>query len=981
MPRSRSMPSSRAIGLLVFSLSCAGLLGCGDSEGDAASNHSGIDAGADGANPTDGGVSVDADGGEPTDAFGPDGSVPPYRVPDTPSMGGLKLGDGPGVIFRWRADGTSTSPGVLSSGVGDVTVERPSPFSSFRYAEFKGVPTGPSPGYLGDKAIAAQPEGFTVQAWFRAAPLDGTRTLFSNTGASKGWSVDVRDGALQLAFSTSEGGSPYRHWIRDDSTPIVAGQWTYVAASASLHTDHWRVAFFVDGILTYEEEVPFDHGSALVNSAERAAVGAEPGGGGLDGEGFDGDIHAVVVHNYPVGDDILGTPHLREGGRTFGAPSYHDYLQIPEPAGTAAASPPYSDRRYNLARRIALTDHDARFDGLRSARARLGLPFLNDKYVPSGVSVSDDGTTMWMGYHFELEEGGNPDGNGSFVAEVDLPSRSVAGVYRLLAADETPFAGQLGGVVWAHASVYVSMGNRVMRFALAGAELESPPDPDLSTSPSFYRLGATDAFDVNVPDAAMAYDPERDALWLSGSSSSGSALERYDFTAEGAIAHPSSSVSDESLELPASVRFVRGVVPLPDAWEKCFLLTSYDVADEAGSKASRIYRWCLGRPAAAARLDVSAGAQALALGPDATVWTMHQSGARSLQKRKTAAQWYDVLTPYVVGYEVSAFDPKKVGCETGEMSPYLGDLHTHTSYSDGIELPKDLFEEARVGVGLDFAIVTDHGAALTASEFSGCRTAASAATEADKFLGLCGFEVSIKSASGSTLGHSNILFPADLFPYPPTLAALYDRLSDCDGCLAQINHPASEKYPWTGNKVASKADATVALAELNGNTADIAVEKYFALLDGGWHVAPSWNSDTHALEPSKGGRRTGVLATSLDEADIKAAIAARRTFAGNAGNGAFITLDAEGCWMGVRLQGYLAGTFTVQAVDAAVGFDSIELLSNGGALVHTWDCAGQTTCTGAVTLEVDPAEQSYVVAYATRSDGKWMLSAPVWLEN
>jgi hypothetical protein len=65
-----------------------------------------------------------------------------------------------------------------------------------------------------------------------------------------------------------------------------------------------------------------------------------------------------VAHNHPVGDDILGVGRLVEGGRYFGAPSYHDYLQIPESAGRADADPPYSNRRYNCERRIAGTDRN-----------------------------------------------------------------------------------------------------------------------------------------------------------------------------------------------------------------------------------------------------------------------------------------------------------------------------------------------------------------------------------------------------------------------------------------------------------------------------------------------------------------------------------------------------------------------------------------------------------------------------------------------
>jgi len=172
----------------------------------------------------------------------------------------------------------------------------------------------------------------------------------------------------------------------------------------------------------------------------------------------------------------------------------------------------------------------------------------------------------------------------------------------------------------------------------------------------------------------------------------------------------------------------------------------------------------------------------------------------------------------------------------------------------------------------------------------------------------------------------------------------------------------------------------MALAELNGAAQAAARAYYFKLLDGGWHVAPTWNSDTHSMNPSAGGRRSGLFASALDEASIKAAITERRTFAGNTGNGGSLALDAQGCWMGVRLQGYLSATIHVRAEDAEVGFSSIVLRSRAGAVVHTFDCAGEKICDATMTLDIDPA-QRYIVADATRTDGKWILSSPVWVED
>ena len=888
-------------------------------------------------------------------------------------------GTAPGVIFRWRADGTSTSPGTLSPGVAVSAITRAAPFNEFKYASFDGASAGATPGYVGDDAIEVQPEGFTVQAWIRAQAVDGTRTIFSSTGSNKGISFDIRDGALQILFSTDDGGAAYRHTVKD-ATAIETGRWYSVAVSVARTSQELRVAFFVDGLRASESKVALDHGSSLLSSTEKAAVAGEPTSGALEGEGFDGDMHAVMVHNYPVGDDILGAPFLREGGRYLGMPSYHDYLKIPEGEGTAGATPPYSDRSVNLARRIELTDADGRFPGQRSARVRLGLPLLNDRFMPSGVAVSDDGTTMWIGYHFRADDGTNPDKHASVIAEADLTTYRLRKVYRLHDMTGAPLPLAMGGLAQVGGRLYATAGKAVVWFDPANAQLEEAPPADMPSAPGIYQLKASESFAVRVSEPGIAWDPARSAFWLSAYSAAGATLDRYDVLADGHIAHPSEQASDERLQPPASVHHVRGVVPYKSGAQDCFLMTSHDSEAVGAAKATRAVSWCVGREAAPARLLLAAGAQAITIGPDGTLWILNQSGAGFYQKRKILQQWYDVLNPYVSGWPVDAIQPKVVNCEKGAMEPWLGDVHTHTSYSDGIKLPADLFAEARDDVGLDFTVLTDHGAASTTTEYSNCKKAATSATSA-KFVAACGFEISMKDAQGAVIGHGNVLFADKVLPYPANHKAFYALLAGCKGCLGQINHPASVKFPWTNETWSSVGDPVLALCEFNGATFAASLAKYQSLLDHGWHLAPSMNSDTHALTPGSGSKRTGLFAATLDLASIKEAIKGRRMFAGNAGNGASLRLQAEDCWMGARLQGFVQASLLVEAIDPAVGFTSIDLLVKGGKKLHTFGCSSKTTCSETAQLDLDPAVQKYVIAVATRTDGRSLVSAPIWLEE
>ena len=45
----------------------------------------------------------------------------------------------------------------------------------------------------------------------------------------------------------------------------------------------------------------------------------------------------------------------------------------------------------------------------------------------------------------------------------------------------------------------------------------------------------------------------------------------------------------------------------------------------------------------------------------------------------------------------------------GGYNYYFGNLHSHTSYSDGVLTPSDAFRHARYAAKMDFHAVTDHG--------------------------------------------------------------------------------------------------------------------------------------------------------------------------------------------------------------------------------------------------------------------------------
>ena len=72
------------------------------------------------------------------------------------------------------------------------------------------------------------------------------------------------------------------------------------------------------------------------------------------------------------------------------------------------------------------------------------------------------------------------------------------------------------------------------------------------------------------------------------------------------------------------------------------------------------------------------------------------------------------------------------------MQTYFGDLHNHTSYSDGSGTPSQALA-AGEAAGFDFMAISDHSYAIDDSEWANTLTAVEAATDAD-FVALRGFE-------------------------------------------------------------------------------------------------------------------------------------------------------------------------------------------------------------------------------------------------
>jgi hypothetical protein len=241
------------------------------------------------------------------------------------------------------------------------------------------------------------------------------------------------------------------------------------------------------------------------------------------------------------------------------------------------------------------------------------------------------------------------------------------------------------------------------------------------------------------------------------------------------------------------------------------------------------------------------------------------------------------------------------------MQAYFGDLHNHSSYSDGTGTPADAFATARAN-GLDFFALTDHSSLLDAAEWQDMLDQANGATIPGQFLGLRGFEFSHPN------GHINV-FETDTYvwegdPRYNTLPNFYAWLAGQPAAIGQFNHPLlMQGYDWNFNNFAYDAagDSKMYLCERPYGLAT----QYLLSLAAGWHAGLTDGRDEHDTAWGQYWGM-GLVAPALTKEAILDALKARRTFS-TENRQSVLTAQANGYWMGSVIPGWTTLYFTINA--------------------------------------------------------------------
>jgi uncharacterized repeat protein (TIGR01451 family) len=328
------------------------------------------------------------------------------------------------------------------------------------------------------------------------------------------------------------------------------------------------------------------------------------------------------------------------------------------------------------------------------------------------------------------------------------------------------------------------------------------------------------------------------------------------------------------------------------------------------------------------------------------------------------------------------------------MYVYLGDLHNHTSYSDGSGTPVQALA-AGEAAGLDFMAITDHSYAISDGEWDDTLDAVNSATN-ENFVAIRGFEYT-QGAEGhinvyNTVRHAvRTNTGCGYCDYTPnleagtTVAGFYGWLAttgrigiDDAGTVMQFNHPGWINFnDWRYHPEVADVARLEEVGNGNGTSYAFSEDQYIRSLDYGWKIGATNNADTHTADwGTNTDHRTGVVATELSKDALLEALRARRTFATEDKNFS-LRMKANGAWMGSEIPNTGQIQFEIDGADPDGELTSVvQIITNQGTVVAEYypDSASFTLTP---VLYISTGVHYYYIK-VTQADGERIVSSPVW---
>ena len=354
---------------------------------------------------------------------------------------------------------------------------------------------------------------------------------------------------------------------------------------------------------------------------------------------------------------------------------------------------------------------------------------------------------------------------------------------------------------------------------------------------------------------------------------------------------------------------------------------------------------------------------------------------------------------------------------------YFGQLHSHTTYSDGsgslesaLEYVKNLPDSANV----DFVAFTDHSnyfdksgaanpegalydmnlaSAFSQETWNSYKNAVKEFNESQgSVVAIAGFEMTWSGGPGhmNTFNTPGIVSRNNTTLNNKTsdagMKAYYALLSQAEGvdAIAQFNHPGSTFGTFSDFSYwDALIDSRIYLVEVGNGEGQVGAggyypsyEYYTMALDKGWHVAPTNNQDNHKGKWGNANDARDVIITDdFTEEGIYAAIRAMRMYSTEDKN-LEITYTVNGRMLGSSFSNEempekLDIKVTVYDPDKSDSISKVEVIVNSGKVAHTWSNP-EEIASGELEVTLDPT-YSYYYIRVTEGDGDLAVTAPVWV--
>ncbi|KAA9324973.1 CehA/McbA family metallohydrolase [Adhaeribacter soli] len=352
-----------------------------------------------------------------------------------------------------------------------------------------------------------------------------------------------------------------------------------------------------------------------------------------------------------------------------------------------------------------------------------------------------------------------------------------------------------------------------------------------------------------------------------------------------------------------------------------------------------------------------------------------------------------------------------VRAQQGTYNYYYGNLHAHSSYSDGNQdhatsghvTPFQNFVYASGSLNFDFLGISEHNhsqAGMQLANYAKGLRQADSATVNGQFVALYGMEWGVISGGGHMLvygvndligwetGNYNVYVPKSNYQN------LYKEINKRPGAFALLAHPQTGDYnnlataafnlvadsALVGTPMRSGPATSVNTTYLNPSTSSYE-SVYRTLLARGYHVGISLDHDNHK---TTFGRTTPgrlvVMAPALTKADLMQALRARRFYASDDWNTQVnFTLNNEP--VGSIFQGGSQANISVNVTDADnETVRSITLMKGTpGSGQNAVSVASTNSGVSALSYVDNAASGSaYYYAVIIQNDGDRIVTSPIW---